>query len=48
MPAEGVSLTPKQNLLTLDEIEKIARIFVQHGVRKIRLTGLCRNQFLCN
>lgn len=39
MPAEGVPLTPKQNLLTTDEIDKIARIFVQHGVRKIRLTG---------
>jgi GTP 3',8-cyclase / cyclic pyranopterin monophosphate synthase len=39
MPAEGVSLSPKQNLLTTDEIEKIAKLFVKHGVRKIRLTG---------
>lgn len=39
MPAEGVPLTPKQNLLTVDEIEMIAKIFIKHGVTKIRLTG---------
>lgn len=39
MPAEGVPLSPKQHLLTTDEIITIAKVFVQQGVRKIRLTG---------
>ncbi|EDW94072.1 molybdenum cofactor biosynthesis protein 1 isoform X2 [Drosophila yakuba] len=39
MPAEGVPLQPKNNLLTTGEILRLARIFVEQGVRKIRLTG---------
>lgn len=39
MPADGVQLTPKQQVLTNDEIYYIARLFVREGVRKIRLTG---------
>ncbi|XP_075160447.1 molybdenum cofactor synthesis 1 isoform X2 [Haematobia irritans] len=39
MPAEGVTLQPKSNLLTVDEIYYLAQIFVDQGVRKIRLTG---------
>lgn len=39
MPAEGVPLQPKSHLLTTDEIYYLARIFVEQGVRKIRLTG---------
>ena len=39
MPSEGVELTPDSELLTTDEIEKLARLFVQEGVTKIRLTG---------
>lgn len=39
MPAEGVQLQPKSNLLTTEEILYLARIFVEQGVRKIRLTG---------
>lgn len=39
MPADGVELSPKQHLLTTDEIVLIAKLFVQHGVKKIRLTG---------
>ena len=39
MPAEGVPLSPKQHLLTTDEIVLIAKLFVEQGVRKIRLTG---------
>ena len=40
MPAEGVALTPKESLLSLDELYRLARIFIQHnGVRKVRLTG---------
>ncbi|KMY98917.1 molybdenum cofactor biosynthesis protein 1 isoform X2 [Drosophila simulans] len=39
MPAEGVPLQPKNKLLTTEEILRLARIFVEQGVRKIRLTG---------
>ncbi|XP_062542711.1 molybdenum cofactor biosynthesis protein 1 [Armigeres subalbatus] len=39
MPAEGVQLTPKDNLLSTDEVLRLATLFVQEGVRKIRLTG---------
>ncbi|XP_064488138.1 molybdenum cofactor biosynthesis protein 1-like [Ornithodoros turicata] len=39
MPEEGVDLTPKQELLTSDEIVRLAHLFVSSGVRKIRLTG---------
>ncbi|XP_015042995.2 molybdenum cofactor biosynthesis protein 1 isoform X1 [Drosophila pseudoobscura] len=39
MPADGVPLQPKANLLTTEEIIRLARIFVKQGVRKIRLTG---------
>ncbi|XP_012970539.1 molybdenum cofactor biosynthesis protein 1 isoform X4 [Mesocricetus auratus] len=39
MPEEGVSLTPKADLLTAEEILTLARLFVKEGVDKIRLTG---------
>ena len=39
MPAEGVELTPKNQLLSSTEIVDIAAIFAQQGVDKIRLTG---------
>lgn len=39
MPAEGVTLTRKEGILTTDEIVRIARLFVTEGVRKVRLTG---------
>jgi len=39
MPAEGVTLTPKEELLTTDEIIQIAKLFVENGVTKIRFTG---------
>lgn len=39
MPAEGVPLTPKSHIMTYEEIYDIAKIFVKHGVNKIRLTG---------
>jgi cyclic pyranopterin phosphate synthase len=39
MPAEGIALTPKSNLMTADEIVSIAQTFVNLGVDKIRLTG---------
>lgn len=39
MPAEGVDLTPKPELLSQDEIVRLANLFVVSGVDKIRLTG---------
>ena len=39
MPEEGVDLTAKKNLLSSDELIQLADIFVQEGVKKIRLTG---------
>ena len=39
MPAEGIQLTPKKEIMTYEEIFKIAKTFVAHGVTKIRLTG---------
>ncbi|BGP38867.1 hypothetical protein JCM10449v2_002805 [Rhodotorula kratochvilovae] len=39
MPEQGVPLLPKDHLLTTDEVDRIARVFVNHGVTKIRLTG---------
>src|SRR5215467_6200138 len=30
---------PREQLLTFEEITRLARIFVAHGVEKIRLTG---------
>lgn len=39
MPAEGIQLSPKQHLLTTEEIVYIAKLFVEQGVKKIRLTG---------
>lgn len=39
MPPEGVDLTPKPQLLSLNEILRLAYLFVTSGVDKIRLTG---------
>lgn len=39
MPEDGVELTPKQKLLSTEEIIKLAKLFVQEGVTKVRLTG---------
>lgn len=39
MPAEGIPLKKKSEILTLEEIERVARIFVDLGIRKIRITG---------
>jgi cyclic pyranopterin phosphate synthase len=39
MPEEGVELSPSANILTNAEVVRLARIFVQHGVNKIRITG---------
>ena len=39
MPEEGVPLTPNERLLSLEELHRLARLFVGEGVSKIRLTG---------
>ena len=39
MPSEGVPLTPNERLMSSEEIVRVAKIFVSHGVDKIRLTG---------
>ena len=40
MPAEGVQLSPKDQIMTTDEIDKLSTLFVTKlGVKKVRLTG---------
>ena len=43
MPAEifgaDYQFLPRNQLLTFEEIERLARVFVAHGVNKLRLTG---------
>jgi len=39
MPEEEYTFTPASKLMQADEIESLAKIFVEQGVRKIRLTG---------
>lgn len=39
MPPERIDVQPRENLLTFDEIETLARIFVHLGIKKIRLMG---------
>jgi molybdenum cofactor biosynthesis protein A len=39
MPEEGVELSPKEHILSDQEILRLATLFVKSGVTKIRLTG---------
>lgn len=39
MPAEGVDIVERTELLTLEEIERLVRVFARLGVNKVRLTG---------
>ncbi len=39
MPEEGAPVSPKSEILTYEEIERLARIAVGLGITKIRLTG---------
>lgn len=39
MPAEGIQLSPRDHIMSYDEVYEIAKTFVDHGVTKIRLTG---------
>ena len=37
--AENMTFLPKKDLLTLEELDRLCRAFVDKGVRKLRLTG---------
>lgn len=39
MPAEGINYLPKKELLTYEEIIRLASVFASLGIKKIRLTG---------
>ncbi|MBE0476356.1 MAG: GTP 3',8-cyclase MoaA [Coriobacteriia bacterium] len=39
MPDEGVPWKPHEEILTLEEVERFARVAVEEGISKIRLTG---------
>jgi cyclic pyranopterin phosphate synthase len=39
MPEEGVQLSPKSDVLSFEEIERIVRVMLPFGVRRVRLTG---------
>src|SRR5918994_1778569 len=40
MPEEGMQWLPREELLSFEELERIARLLVErHGIRSIRLTG---------
>ncbi len=39
MPADGVPLSPREHILTFEEVERVVRLFVRLGVDKLRLTG---------
>ena len=39
VPIDGVQITPSSKLMNANEIYEISKIFVSHGVDKIRLTG---------
>ena len=39
MPANGIQLSPRSHIMNFDEIYEFAKLFVSHGVSKIRLTG---------
>lgn len=48
MPEEDIQCTTKAQLMQPDEIEAIAKVFIEMGVKKIRLTGgepLVRKEF---
>jgi GTP 3',8-cyclase len=37
--AENMTFLPKQDLLTLEELDRLCSVFIAKGVRKLRLTG---------
>jgi cyclic pyranopterin phosphate synthase len=48
MPAEGMPWIPREEILSFEEIERLARVLVDLGIRSVRLTGgepLVRREF---
>jgi cyclic pyranopterin phosphate synthase len=39
MPEEGVDLLPKGDILRFEEVERLVRVMMRFGVRRVRLTG---------
>lgn len=39
MPEEGIKQVPHENILSWEEMHRLCRILVDHGLRKIRITG---------
>ncbi len=39
MPAEGINVKPKAEILTFEEIYRIALVFAEMGINKVRVTG---------
>ena len=39
MPAQGIDIVPRQELLTFKEMYRLIRVLTELGVRKVRLTG---------
>src|SRR5947209_14386127 len=37
--SENMSFLPKQDVLTLEELDRLCSAFIDRGVRKLRLTG---------
>src|SRR5688500_3635195 len=37
--AEDMTFLPKRDLLTLEELDRVCSVFVEKGVRKLRITG---------
>ncbi|WJY20944.1 GTP 3',8-cyclase MoaA [Fontisubflavum oceani] len=37
--AEKMVFLPKRDLLSLEELARLSRVFIRHGVRKLRITG---------
>ena len=39
MPAHGIDIVPRQELLTFKEMYRLIRVLTELGVNKVRLTG---------
>ncbi|HEX6839602.1 MAG TPA: GTP 3',8-cyclase MoaA, partial [Polyangia bacterium] len=39
MPEEGVDLVPRADVLSFEEVERLVRVMMRFGVRRVRLTG---------
>jgi GTP 3',8-cyclase len=39
MPAEGLEWTPREEILTFEEITRVVKLSAELGIRRIRVTG---------